>query len=231
MCLRITDLVFEKLISYLDLVENESSFDLEKRPYLKRLIDFCQFEAKVTCPIYYNLKEKKVTIRSLNQDDRIKILKQIQKKSLYQLFPELKDHSKIKIMNFVLVEFYVLFTFVKKDHSVNFDAEDLTIKLKNWLKYFIKINDGQKITPYLHIFVFHIPEFISVYKHLNLFSCQALEKLNSVTKTHYFRQTNRKNKNNAFLVQLLEKANRMEFFHLKGTVNEIYEKINARIFF
>ena len=49
-----------------------------------------------------------------------------------------------------------------------------------------------------------------------MFSTQALEKLNSLTKTQYHLQTNRQLKRSSYLKQLLEKANRMEFDHLNG---------------
>jgi hypothetical protein len=74
--------------------------------------------------------------------------------------------------------------------------------------------------------VFHVPEFIAKFHHLNLYTTQSLEQLNSFTKTHYFRQTNRKLKDLAFLKQLLEKQNRLEFIYLRGTMTELDEKIN-----
>ena len=85
---------------------------------------------------------------------------------------------------------------------------------------------NKELTPYVHSLVFHVPEFIEKFHHLNLYTTQSLEQLNSVTKTHYFRQTNRRLKDLAFIKQLLEKQNRMEFIYLKGTMTELYEKIN-----
>ena len=86
------------------------------------------------------------------------------------------------------------------------------------------MNDAEKITPYIHSFINHVPDVIEKHKNLNFFSTQALEKLNSVTKTNFFRSTNKKR--NSFLIQLLEKANRIEFINLKGKTAELYEKIN-----
>lgn len=123
------------------------------------------------------------------------------------------------------MEFNRLFSFLKKDHSENFDKELFTEELRNWLKYYLQVTFNKPITPYVHAFVFHVPEFIDKFNYLNLSSTQSLEQLNSVTKGHYFRQTNRHIKNFAFLKQLLEKQNRMEFIYLKGTMNELYEKI------
>ena len=124
--------------------------------------------------------------------------------------------------------FYQLFTFVKSDHTEalldgSFDGDALNLKLKNWLSLFIKCTDGETITPYLHIFVYHSVEFIEKYKHLNLFSTQSIENWNHFSKRNYFTQTNRRPFE--FMRQILDKTNRTEFTHLGGTVDEIYEKI------
>jgi hypothetical protein len=41
--------------------------------------------------------------------------------------------------------------------------------------------------------VYHVPEFISKFKNLSMFSLQGLEKLNDIVKHNYFKQTNHKN--------------------------------------
>ena len=72
---------------------------------------------------------------------------------------------------------------------------------------------------YLHIFIHHVPEFIRVFRNLNVFSTQGLEKLNDEIKCNYIRQTNKLRE--TFVQQLLEKSNRIEFFNLKGTSEEL----------
>ena len=96
---------------------------------------------------------------------------------------------------------------------INYDDRKITKRKKNDIEY---------ITPYIHIMVHHLPEFISTYKNLNLFSTQALEKSHNGTKINLMRQTNKKT--NEFIKQLLEKENRMEFYNLKGTTAELLEK-------
>lgn len=145
---------------------------------------------------------------------------------LYENMPNNQRDNSMLVLNFVFLEFNRLFAFLKKDHSVNFDKESLSVELKEWLRFYLKATQNKPITPYVHSFVFHIPDFIEKFQKLNSYSTQSLEHLNSVTKTHYFRQTNRNLKNLAFLKQLLEKQNRMEFIYLKGTMLEINEKIN-----
>ena len=76
----------------------------------------------------------------------------------------------------------------------------------------MRVTDGETITPYVHILVFHVPFFIQKYKNLNLYSMQSLKKLNSIKKTRYIRQTNKKD---ICMEQLLNVANRSEFTHLQ----------------
>ena len=224
--LRITDKLFEKLLSHFEKLENKS-LDLTKRPFLKRLNDLIETECGITSPFYLSKSQEHVKFRSLNQNERIKILKALEKKNLVKRFPELKDDDKILILNFVINKFYELFTYAKNDYNEIiriYDRDLFKARLNEWHRIYLKMNDAEKITPYIHSFINHVPDVIEKHKNLNFFSTQALEKLNSVTKTNFFRSTNKKR--NSFLKQLLEKANRIEFINLKGTTAELYEKIN-----
>ena len=226
--LRVTDVLFEHLLKYLEVLDKSNNFDLSQRKYLKILVEFCEKECKVTSPFYLS-KKGIVKLRSLNQNDRLRILNGFQLKNLIQLYenvPNIQNNDTVLSLNFVFLEFNRLFSELKKDNSLNFDKELLTGKLKIWLKFYLKATQNKELTPYVHSLVFHVPEFIEKFHHLNLYTTQSLEQLNSVTKTHYFRQTNRRLKDLAFIKQLLEKQNRMEFIYLKGTMLELYEKIN-----
>lgn len=222
MCLRITDRLFEILIDKIDQNDTKGIFfdkkklsDLSKRVLLNKLIRFCEDECKVYNPFYFDSKENKIKLRSINQTERLNILMSIKKNSLMNLFG---DDDSFKKINFVLVEFYILFMRAKKDYRLrNFYKEKYKEDLNKWVNKYLGVTKGaDKLTPYIHIFVNHIPEFIEEHKDLNLFSTQALEKLNSLTKTQYHLQTNRQLKRSSYLKQLLEKANRMEFDHLNG---------------
>lgn len=50
---------------------------------------------------------------------------------------------------------------------------------KEWLNSYLTINQRKKITPYIHMLIYHIPELAIKFKKLNLYSTQALEKLNA----------------------------------------------------
>jgi len=224
LCLRITDKILAKLIDHLSFLDGNVATDLKclKNPLMKRLKQFLEYECKISSPFYFCKRLKIIKFRSINKNEREQILKfLLEKKDLLDLFYEYKDDTKLVIFNFVMIEFYKLFMFVKSDHSEYFDAESLKNKLKFWGKQFVKCTDGEKLTPYVHVFIFHVPEFISVYKNINRYSMQALEKLNWVTKSNYFRQTNRKPME--FINQLILKANRTEFYRLEATRTDFHK--------
>ena len=220
MGLRITDKIFKKLLHHLEFLDNDSSIDLNKRPLFKKLWNFFEYECELTTPFEIDKSTSSYKMRSLNQNERIKKLDTLKyDKNLLNLFPEIRDDSKIKILNFVLIEFYDLFLFIKQDHSDFFDEASLKLRLNKWLSFWFKASDKEKLTPYLHIFIHHVPEFIRVFKNINIFSTQGLEKLNDEIKCNYIRQTNKLRE--TFVQQLLEKCNRIEFFNLKGTCDEL----------
>ena len=79
--LRITDKLFEKFIGFLDSLEGKG-FDLRKRPLLKRLVEIFEKECGVSNPFYLSKNELQAELRSLNQNERIKFFKALDKKIL-----------------------------------------------------------------------------------------------------------------------------------------------------
>ena len=205
--LRITDKQFDKLNPHIQYLSRNGGQGMQ------RFAKFIKEDCKVTNAITYNSETETYSLRSINQNERYKIMDCLtHKKSLMQLFPEYKDDNKLKLFNFVFCEFYELHKFIKLDHTLYFDEDSLKTRLKNWLKSFVRVTDGEKLTPYVHTFVFHVPEFITKFKNLNLFSMQALERLNSTNKARYQRRTNKKD---YFMKQLLNLDNHHEFTHLE----------------
>ncbi len=119
-------------------VDRNSSGDLSKRPILKKLWDFIELECKITNPFYSVVEE--------NGDTEIKIRETINK------------NERLLIIN---QEYYDLMEFIMKDHTDNadytYDEESLIKRLKNWLSFYIILTNDNLITPYVHIFVNHVP--------------------------------------------------------------------------
>jgi hypothetical protein len=130
------------------------------------------------------------------------------------LFPsQLKNDSSILLLDRIFSEFFVLIKMVK-DFKIT-EKSLIIEKLKNWLKDFLSIEST--ITPYIHIFVIHLSEFLEKFENINHFSMQGLEKLNHISKIHYFRQSNRQfRKDNKFTLTMIQKINRLEIIRLKN---------------
>ena len=233
MVLRITDKLLEGLLFRLQELEFDpnldnadvNSPDWERRPLTKILADFIEFECKITHPFYIGQKNDSdsiIKIRKLNQNERFRMINGLfneRGRTLASIFPimfngnNIQRDMGIQRYNKLFKEFIEIIKAIKDFES--FDKINLQERLRVWLKDFIRIEP--KITPYIHIFCYHIPELIEKYSDLNIFSMQGMEKLNEFLKINFFRQTNRHL--NEFPTILLEKINRKEFYHLKGKIN------------
>ena len=64
---------------------------------------------------------------------------------------------------------------------------------KNWVRDFTDVYHGDKVTPYMHSMMFHVPEFFQLHGSLLPFTQQGLEKYDCMTKI-YFRSTSHRGK-------------------------------------
>ena len=235
MGLRIIEKLIDKLIAYIAFLDGNNSVKMENRKLFQRFIDFIENDCKVNSPFYLKNDEKggKLELRSLNYTSMLKIIKvMFHDKNLFKIYPEYESDEKMQKFDYVLKKFYNIHVYMKRDHSLPveepervFNEEKLSKSLKKWLVKYLDLieKENQTIPVYVHIMVYHVPEFISKYKNLNLFSTQGLEKLNDQTKSYYFRQTNHINQQ--ALSQLMEKKNRMEL----NLFNVTYSEINAKV--
>ena len=100
-----------------------------------------------------------------------------------------------------------------KDFKLN-EKIIINEKIKQWLNDYLRVE--KTITPYIHIFIIHMDEFLEKFENINHFSMQGLEKLNYISKIHYFRQSNRQfRKDNKFTLTMIQKINRLEVIRLK----------------
>ena len=88
------------------------------------------------------------------------------------------------------------------------DPHQLKMDIKNWVREFLTVYQTKNITPYMHSFANHVPEFIECYGNIAIFTQEGLEKLNDITTKHYQCSTNHRDKE--ALKQVLEKRNRIE---------------------
>ena len=60
------------------------------------------------------------------------------------------------------------------------NIENLKSRLKVWLHFCKRLDPMTNTSPYVHIFVFHVPEFLTRHGSINLYNCEGLEKLNYI---------------------------------------------------
>ena len=117
---------------------------------------------------------------------------------------------------FYLICFQDFYEIMYKIRNFSFDSnyvDSLRAQINNWTDSFNKLNKGI-CTPYIHSLQKHVPEMIEKYHNINLFNIQGLEKLNDLSTTYYYSSTNKKNSGKTYLMQLMEKRNRIEYFNL-----------------
>lgn len=191
--LRITDKIFEFLIEKLNAYDNNrTSFILSDRPALNHFFKILKEKCRISKPFIINEKNKIIKLRSFNGNERWKIFTTIcgenQKLSEFFINEEnqerrqsLFDGLDLETYDNVWYNFYeiytIIMTFEQRPHP---SIESLKKRLLEWLGFFMRINTGN-LTPYVHAFVYHIPELIERHGDLSLYSLQGLEKLNDFT--------------------------------------------------
>ena len=103
--------------------------------------------------------------------------------------------------------------------------EDINREAIEWGKLFLSVYESKHITPYIHIFITHLGQFVQQHKDVNSFNMQGLEKLNDLTTKQYFQATNKREKE--FLKQILNKRNRIEY--LSSKINCLFNRSKAQL--
>jgi hypothetical protein len=249
--LRITDQLYKLLILKLIRIDKNNGIDIELRPTLKVFLTFLKNECKIANPYYIDGIKKEIKLRNFNGNERIRIFeeifkyfydvkdKQVKRRNFSNIFQKNLDPPyNFEFEEDVWSGFYDILLNIKSfknDNDVNkyptvsqkqITIEKLEKDLKDWLKNYLFLNElnrnSNTVTPYIHVFVFHVPEFIKIHKNINLFNTQGLEKLNDFCTQYYHQCTNKQTKDKNYLNQLFKKRNRIEFFNLNGEMKDFH---------
>ncbi len=203
---KLTDLLLDKLRemdeSNPDFKQSHST-DLSRLNNQKSFFDHVSEITGFSKPYYES--NTKLCMKSLNANKKLQILQNIR---LDELFPnELWSSNIQKLWH----QFCTSYEMIKKNEL---DSETLKQRNKEWLKLFLECYDPKNVTPYIHVYVFHLPEFVANHGDVNLFNCQGLEKTNHVNTKAYYQGTNKhkcKFSNNNYLMQILKNNNKQEY--------------------
>ena len=250
--LRITDQLFKLLILKCIKIDKNDSENLNLRPNLNIFLDFLKNRCKISNPFYISTQtEDKIKLRSFNGNERLKIFEELYKPYYDVKAKRLKTRGFASLYtknidppydfdyeDMVWLDFYkILFqikSFKNESNIPNYNPNQTSLEklredLKTWLQNYLLINEKNRnsntISPYIHIFVYHIPQLIEIHHDLNVFNTQGLEKLNDFSTQYYHSCTNKQNENKEYLNQLFKKQNRMEFYYLNGKIDEIQHNL------
>ena len=204
--IEIYDYVFCSLHLFLrisDKLENLFFSDLEEIDYLHKTKNQLKYlddlKNKYKINHAFHKVDNKLKLNSLMGPLKEKIFKNI------KLDDYGKEHEKIGTIQEIWNEFWSIYNDLRKNVL---SANEVKLKTANWWIKFTSVYHKSHETPYIHLFVNHLHEFIDIHGDVNSYSQQGLEKLNDLTTSQFFRGTNKKN----FLKQILEKRNRLELY-------------------
>ena len=217
--LRISDCLFCELLRILKDLDNTYSNELADNIHLKKFFDFIEKICNIN--FFYYFKNGKWELRSFNSVELKKIFALLfDDKDLFTVLEidsvilkteNLSVYNRLLSYNYLLKEFYKLYTDAKNDYDLE-TIDMFKQRLKKWI--FIFSNSGsfnsEKFTPYIHIFSHHLPQMIQLHTNVNLFTCQGLEKLNERIKNVFKFNTNKQREK--YQLQILNHINRNELY-------------------
>ena len=204
--LRITDNLQTLLILALrvaDAIEKKkvfnNGFDNIKYKHMATYEKFLNETCKIDFKWFVSKDTKELKWRDLTGPEKLRLFSHI---DIPFLLPQEDDKH---IIQQIWVDF---FTIYKK--ITNWQATvEVRDDIRKWMSLFLSVYVTKHITPYMHAFLYHVPEFLEVYGKINLFNQQGLEKLNHDSTKSFFSATNHRSIE-AF-TQLLQKKNRLEY--------------------
>ena len=82
---------------------------------------------------------------------------------------------------------------------------------REWGMKFLEVYQTKEVTPYRHVMICHVGEFMHIHGCLIYFTQQGLEKYNDTMTKDYFRSSSHKGEQ--ALTQIMQKQNRLEYFN------------------
>ena len=201
--LRISDVLIENLILQLKREDG-----LKKTH--KYMDSYIHFLKKIGIQFQCNTESttNKLQYRELTGPERITLFQHI---NIMELLPD--NDAAVKIQQ-LWKDFLDLYTKIRMTYEVDSEVTALSASIKSWLSGFLYLYQKSDVTPYMHAFVMHVPQFLRMYKSLTFFNQQGLEKYNDECSKDFFRSTYHRDLE--ALKQMMLKQNRIEFLEVKG---------------
>ena len=211
--LRISDILIENLIMELrraDAIEklvSNSSVNFKGCAHMQK---YMQFLNSLNIPFTWSVNQhtSKLQYRDLTGPEKLLVIENI---NIEQLLPSYNGAEKLQC---VWKNFLLLYTNMRQTFYTIEEIDAFSQSVHNWIQDFLSIYQTKDITPYIHAFYCHVPQFLRLYGNIDHFNQQGLEKYNDQSSKDYFRSTNHRPQE--ALNQLLLKKSRIQYFEAKG---------------
>ena len=211
----ISDVLVELLIRQLkceDAIEKKITFNNGfAREKFKHMDAYQKFLHSVGIAFEWRVDKdsKKLQYQDLTGPEEILLFSKIDVKALLPNFDD-----SVKTGN-LWKSFIDLFRELKPDYNTIDEVENFKGNVKKWMEEFLYLYQASDVTPYMHAFRVHVPEFLELYENISLFNQQGLEMYNYQASKDYFRPRNHRGIES--LKQSLLKKNRIQYLEAKST--------------
>lgn len=207
--LRISDTLINLLIMELRRMDGIEKikikeFNKSNASFLHTYVEFLNQNCKISFHMYLQKDTSQLKWRDLTGPEKLKLFKKLKIPEIFPTFPQSNKVQEIWDGLLQINEYLWSGTIDKKEKTL---AEFKSVSTK-WIRDFLTVYHTRHVTPYMHLLIAHIPEFLRLYGSLAPYSQQGLEKLNDDVTKMYYRGTNHRIKE--ALEQILLKRNRTE---------------------
>ena len=154
-----------------------------------------------SCGVSFNIWQKKnADGKSSGKYDCTSLLGNYKKILLHVLPGKLRMAIQEETCDTVIKlwsDFNELYKIISKEDPTTEDIENYFEQATTWVKLFLSFSGKRKgynrarVTPYMHIMVYHIPHFFSLYKTIKVFTGQGVERNNDVARSTVMRRSNK----------------------------------------
>lgn len=221
--LRITDRLWELMLA--DLRRETVNEEIWKEKILSEMK-----RLKISFQFWYERNSNNLSHTSLMGPDKLKVLRELDLTAIFQ------SRTRAMQIHALWDQFHDLYYLIQDRQTT---GEIFRREAQAWLDSFLAPSIGhpnksgfvrgmyriQDITPYMHVLVNHVSEFIDIHRAFGLtaFSCSAVEKKNHMQICLYFQNTlkdgGRENSRKSAILEILEHENRQLYFSLNDTPN------------
>ena len=187
---KLIKLVWKKLITLDNFSESKNMDDL---PHQKRFFVALE-DIGVKNPFSFekneDTREMKLKMRGFNGDESLAIMEKLDFEKYFpaDIYPQFEESKKLTQL---FRKFYDIFANVKQKSYIN-NTEQCEKDTREWLDTFLNVFNAKQVTPYAHLFVGHLADFIRIFGDVDIYNIQGLEKLNDFTTQQYYRGSNKK---------------------------------------